>query len=330
MNERALASLQRNPYSSRAMLYTAFAQKGYGVEELRIGTEEYTRFKSPVGKIWFTDATYITYPMLDASVVTLARQKDISSRLVESLGVSTPKTVYGLGPDAESLLNSAQRVIMKPIDSSAARGLTMDITTKSQFEAAAETVRSFSEKEVMVQQQVTGDEIRFVVMDYETKIALFRQTPRVTGDGTRSVRQLIEAENKARAGLRLEHITYPQLTDALIDSAYMTSTLVPKSGEIVELGRGSMVKTGASIYNIFSTVHASYLEIASRIAKALGASFLVVDLIVKDYEKPAEPDNYWFLELNAAPALRLFYADRDGHHADIVPELVSLIDRTIH
>jgi D-alanine-D-alanine ligase-like ATP-grasp enzyme len=90
------------------------------------------------------------------------------------------------------------------------------------------------------------------------------------------------------------------------------------------------VRGGASIYELQNIVHSSYKDVAHKIAGFVGASFMTVDLIVHDYTAPAADHNYWFLEANTAPSLRLYYSCRSGENVDVLPRIVRAVDTAIH
>jgi uncharacterized protein (DUF1330 family) len=91
-----------------------------------------------------------------------------------------------------------------------------------------------------------------------------------------------------------------------------------------------MIRTGASIYNVIQTVHPSYLQTVENLAQKLGANFIVVDMILRDYTQEQSANNYAFIEFNTTPVLKLFYSCRDGQHYDVVEELADMIDGTLH
>jgi cyanophycin synthetase len=316
-------------YSSRAMLYKAFIGVGYQVQELHIDGAEFARFTSPRGAVWMTDATRISYPMVHMSIAMIARDKTLSSELVSSQGMSIPES---LAPSDErrirQLLDEGYSLVVKPSDGSGSKGLTLDIRSFEQLQAAIIEAEKVSDAAI-IQEQVSGDELRFTIIDGEVVSVLLRSTPRVIGDGHSTVKELIEKENGERSSLDIRHITYPQLIDELI-THQIDKSLIPEAGAVVELSRSTLVRGGASIYELRNTVHGSYNDIARKIAGLVGASFMTVDLIVHDYAAPATDDNYWFLECNTAPSLRLYYSCRSGENVDMLHHIVRAVDTAIH
>ncbi len=319
-------------YSTIALLRANLRKLGYVSETIELGNSGFEKFVSPSGRIWTTANNRISYPFLTSSARPLCASKNLSYTLVERLGGSIPKTfpiVKGDTSEADmSEMLSLAPLVVKPNKASLSNGLTLDVTTKQQLIAAIERARQFSPK-VLVQQQVEGEEVRFVVLNGEVSAAILRQKPRVTGDGIRTVGELIDRENKARLQIDVPYLRYPQLKSPIIQEDALPMEKIPAKGEVMILGKGTMIRSGASMYNITSTIHQSYINTATKFAQALGNGFVVVDMFVQDTSKPLTNDNYTFIEFNLSPVVKLFYSCRDGNQYDILKQLIPLIDQAI-
>lgn len=274
------------------------------------------------------------YPFMTASSRLICGDKTMAYSLAESLSVTIPRSIY-LERDevdmkaCETLLSECGMLIVKPAKSSVSNGLTLNITDMDQLEVAIKHAAEYSD-EVVVQQQVTGDEIRFPVIDGKVRAAILRQTPRVVGDGASTLNELIVKENQERQKITDTMVAYPMLEGQFIDEHARNGEIVPAMGEIVELNKSTMVGGGASVYNVISTIDQSYIAIAEKLAKPLGRGFTVVDIMIQDFTKPATKDNFAFIEFNLTPALRLFYSARDGNHFKVAEEyLAPMIDKAI-
>jgi cyanophycin synthetase len=219
-------------------------------------------------------------------------------------------------------------LVVKPCDASLSHGLTTDIQTKEELVQAVQEARRF-DKVVLVQQQVSGEEVRFPVLDGKCRAAIIRQTPRIVGDGQHTTKELLKIENTERENLRLDYAVYPQLAEPIVDISQLDLQQIPAEGEIIELGKSAMIRRGASAYNITSKVHPSYVELAEKLAAPFGDGFMVVDMFIQDYTQPLTAGNHAFLEYNMSPNLPLFYCCRDGQQYDILKDLVPMIDRAL-
>ncbi|MNH58537.1 Glutathione biosynthesis bifunctional protein GshAB [compost metagenome] len=313
-----------------ALLATALGELDYQAELLHLDGIAHARFSKHGIVRWLTTITpAIAYPATNAALRQISRNKSMANAFISQEGFNTPGTAVCSIADtanAHQLLAKVGRVIVKPEFGSLSRGLTLDVTTDEALDVAIKKAAGDNGHNAVVQQQVHGDEIRFVVIGGELKGAILRQTPRVIGDGASTLHQLIEKENQARTAITATMVAYPQLDENVIDGDLITSRVVPGKDEVVELGKGTMISTGASIYDITDDIHDSYRRIVEEVACKLGAQFVVVDMILAEYTQPAD-ENYWFIEFNTSPVLKLFYACRDGRHFPAATHLAQMIDR---
>lgn len=322
---------------SVSMLQDYFSPRGYTFEQMTIGEAPRRRFvtmKSPEGAYITLSSAVPTYPFTSASGREIFIDKTKAYDLAKLLGISIPSsyvvTTERATVEALSImLSTHQMLIAKPHNSYQSRGLTTNITTVDQLKAAIEQASEISEF-VLVQQQVTGEELRFIALDGAIRSVLLRQKAFVVGDSTSTVAELIAKENEIRRTIIDSKVAYPQLDASLIAHDLLTSDRIPDSDERVELNTMTMIRGGASVYDVFKQVHPSYLEVAQRLAERFGKGFMAVDLMIQDYTQPATLTNYVMLELNGSISLPMCYSCRDGRHFRIIEDYLGpMLERAI-
>lgn len=311
------------------ILQSSLQNLGYNLETFLLGpnNKSFTQISHPSRKGMLTLSTNSPlYPFATASARLISNHKPIAHDFAKRRGVSLPDSVYiksdSVYDEAYALLNTYGFVIAKPANSSVSNGVTLDIDTREKLLDAIDVARQFSD-DVIVQQQVFGEEIRFAVLNGKLRAAILRQTAHVIGDGMSDLSMLIEQENHLRQQIQDTAVPYPALTGTLIDMSKFDLDSIPLVGQRVELSRGTMIKSGASMYNVIDAVHESYVEVVEDLAGALGAGFIVVDVILVDYTRAATADNYAFIEFNLTPALPLFYSCRDGKHFRVAEDYLA-------
>jgi D-alanine-D-alanine ligase-like ATP-grasp enzyme len=312
------------------------SKKGYVFHSLSLGSNQrsYTQICHKDGTPLLTvSSDNPLYPFAASSARLIAKDKMTSYDFVSRNEVMTPQTlVFTAGDPIETAMQFLSRhetVIVKPMRGADSRGLTLDVTTPEMLEAA---IQKATEKRnpVLIQRQFYGEEVRFAVINGKVKAVILREKPKVIGDGISTVRQLIAAENEARRALDGMLVPYPQLDESIIDPSILENDTVIATGEVCELNKSTMIKGGASIYDIFETIDKAYIEAAERAAKGIGKGFIVVDMMLEDYAAALTNDNYVFIEFNMAPTLSLFYSCRDGSHVPIVEEYLGpMIERAM-
>ena len=260
-----------------------------------------------------------TYPFATVSARRILRNKALSYALAESFDIATPSTIITTAytNELELFLSTHGMVIVKPNNGQGGSGLTLNVKNQEELKDAVQHALLHS-NQVLVQRQFIGEEVRFTAFNGHVRSALLRQKPHVVGDGMSTVSQLINVENEARNLLTHSAVQYPQLTEKLLSSEILHSQNVPLFGEKVELGLGTMIRNGASMYDVIDTVDKSYIKIVEKIASSFGNGMIALDMMIGDIHSVANKDNYIFLEMNNDPALVLYYSCRDGKNFDIV------------
>lgn len=320
-------------HASYKLLGKELKTLGYSVSEEYDDKKLFVNYVSPKGRIWRARAAMIGYPFTSATVRALSKNKAEATKFVTTHGVNAPATIKVHSDKVddvaiEKFLAKYGKVVVKPLNRSLSVGLTTDASTLNKVQKAIKKAARYSD-EVLIQEQVFGEEVRFAVLNGNVISALLRQTPRVVGDGVSTVSELIREENKSRSKINYTIVKYPLLNRDHIHTS-VDMTRVPEKEEIVELSRATMISGGCSVYDVLDSVDESYISLVESLVSELDTGFIVVDVFIKNYREQADEKNYWFIEFNTSPVLKLFYSCRDGNMHNILPALASAIDKNIH
>jgi D-alanine-D-alanine ligase-like ATP-grasp enzyme len=322
---------------SFTLLEKYFLAKGYTFEQLALGHPSVSHFatmKSPQGKYVTFPTSILTYPFPTATTAKITIDKIKTYDFAKLLNVIVPNTYTVSTQDydltaLQEMLDTHHTLVVKPHNSTQSRGLTTDITELDQLKTAISHAGTVSEI-ALVQQQVSGEELRFIAVDGAIRSVLLREKPFIVGDGVSTIPSLIVKENEARSTITDTLVNYPQLDERLVPKALLTSDYVPADGEKVELSTKTMIRDGASVYDVFSSVHPDYLDIATRLTERFGRGFVAVDLMIQDYTQAAQPSNYAMIEMKSSISLPLCYSCRDGKHFKVVEDYLGpMIEKAI-
>jgi len=206
---------------------------------------------------------------------SIAQDKELTKQLLNAAGVPVP-----LGrpvTDQEDAWAAAQEigfpVVVKPQDGNQGKGVTVNITTRDQLDAAHASAAHHGE--VMVEKFLPGFDFRLLVVGDKLVAAARRDPPQVIGDGTSSVRRLIDVVNQdPRRGeghstsltkIRLDDIAIGRLEDQ-----GMTPESVPARGQRVVLRNNANLSTGGSATDVTDTVHPDVAARAVDAAQMVG------------------------------------------------------------
>lgn len=325
--------INSDKYASYKLLGKELQALGYAMSEEHEEKRLYVSYTSPQGKIWRARAAVIDYPFTSVMVRSLSKNKAEATKFVVAKGMNAPATLEVPGDmnddhKLEKFIDRYNKIVVKPLNRSLSVGLTTDVTTLLKAKNAIQKAAKHSDK-VLLQEQVFGEEVRFAVVNGKVVSALLRRTPRVIGDGFSTVAELIKKENESRKQINYTLVPYPLLKSDMIRKS-VDQTKVPEMGEIVELSRATMISKGCSVYDVLDTMHQSYVELVESLVTDLDTGFIVADIFIKDYRQPASSSNYWFIEFNTSPVLKLFYSCRDGNMHDIAPIIADAIDKKMN
>ncbi|MGO3702096.1 MAG: hypothetical protein ACTJG2_02835 [Candidatus Saccharimonadales bacterium] len=319
-----------------AVLREEFAKLGYTSESLVFSGTEYTKFTAPDGVTWlYKDRNgRMPFPYVGASA--LLNDKKLSALYAREKGVRVPRTIQASNmirtvEDYRRVLGVSEysSIVVKPADETLSRGVSANVRTDQQLEAAMKKAREHSQN-IIVQERIEGDEFRFLYIGTSLRTVIHKAKLRVVGNGHSTVRELILDENRQRLDLTNLRVRYPQLSLETYQKQGVDLARTPHDGEVVQLDDTPLIERGASFYEVMDGVHDSYKDIANTLAKDFGGGYLAVDIIIPHHTEPATNDNYAFLEFNDIPAPMYFYACRNHPELPMMKELVAYIDKVLH
>src|SRR5690606_8631568 len=115
------------------------------------------------------------------------------------LGVRVPdQMTAGSRADNEEFLRKHGAVVVKPARGEQGRGVSVNIDDPEDLATAVGQAEALCE-EVLLEEYVTGSDLRVVLIDFEVVAAALRRPAAVVGNGKHTVRELIEKQSRRRA-----------------------------------------------------------------------------------------------------------------------------------
>lgn len=291
------------PYSTNALLAKELRLLGFRVESIQ-GLLTLQR----EGK-----RSYLMQSQTDFNgqvSVRIAKNKGWLRRVVAEAGINVAQgdTFPMSGKeDARALLKRLSPCVVKPQNGSKARGVTVDVTERT-FDAAWDLAARETQMGIVVESYFApAEEARYLVLDGACIGVYRRLPPHVFGDGKRTVQELVDranaakAKNPYRASSRIE-LTAAQLE--LMRKQGFGLDVVPDEGAYIAFDQRA-ASPGRDTINITGEVHPTMLKIAEQVADVLpDLQIFGCDILARDHAKPASKDNYVFLEVNTRPHIR--------------------------
>jgi hypothetical protein len=245
------------------------------------------------------------YPQNNATAATLASDKYFTNRILEDAGVATLGGEYFFlherrrshrapGHEREDAFEYLRKLggtaFVKPLSGS--RGdFAQIIGGEALLAGYLDGVSQYYDS-VLIQPIATGNEYRIFLLDDEVVYSARKYPPFVSGDGVRSIGDLLIAHNEALRSRGLSPVT--AVRDPSLD-------IVPAKGERWEIpGRMNLSAGGMMVLEAAPSDAA--VTLASTTARALGLRVAAVDMLT---DNGGDPDAMRVIEVNSNPSIRL-------------------------
>jgi GNAT-family acetyltransferase (TIGR03103 family) len=227
--------------------------------------------------------------------------KRITRRILAEAGLSIPRGQEATDPDADgAFLDEVGELVVKPAQGEQGQGITVGVTDRDALADAVALARAHSPK-VLLEECVTGQDLRVVVIDHRVVAAAVRRPARVIGTGRHTIGDLIGTQSRRRAKATDGESTIPvdDHTHATVAAAGYTLDDVLPEGEELAVRRTANLHTGGTIHDVTDELHPILADAAVRASMALSIPVVGLDLMVPDVEGP----EYVFIEANERPGL---------------------------
>ncbi len=169
----------------------------------------------------------------------------------------------------------------------------------------------------MVEKFLPGFDFRLLVVGDRLVAAARRDPPQVIGDGTKTVRELVDIVNQdPRRGeghaTSLTKIRLDDIAVGRLEAQGLAPDSVPALGQRVVLRNNANLSTGGTATDVTDTVHPEVAARAVDAAQMVGLHICGVDMVCENVLRPLEEQHGGVVEVNAAPGLRMHISPSFG------------------
>ncbi|MEO6926030.1 MAG: cyanophycin synthetase [Rhodanobacter sp.] len=263
--------------------------------------------------------------------VELAGDKEETNKILTSLGLPAPK--QELVQSEEGALRAARRlgvpVVTKPYNGNHGRGISIHLMTEDEIVAGFKAAREIS-RSVIVENFLSGDDHRLLVINGEL-VAATRRTPgHVVGDGQHTIAQLVDIVNSdPRRGVGHEKVLTRLELDAqanmMMERVGCTADSVPKADETVFLRSTANLSTGGTATDVTDIIHPDNRDMAVRAVRAIGLDVGGVDFLSTNIAESYKKIGGGICEINAAPGFRMHVSPSEGTPRDAAGPVIDML-----
>jgi cyanophycin synthetase len=263
--------------------------------------------------------------------VELASDKEETNKILASLGLPVPK--QELVQSEDGALRAARRlgvpVVTKPFNGNHGRGISIHLMSEEEIIAGFNAAREHS-RSVIVENFLSGDDHRLLVVNNEL-VAATRRTPgHVVGDGERTIAQLVEIVNQdPRRGVGHEKVLTRLELDAqaqmMMERVGYHAESIPQPGETVYLRSTANLSTGGTATDVTDIIHPDNRDMAVRAIRAIGLDVGGVDFLTTNIAESYKTIGGGICEVNAAPGFRMHVSPSEGTPRDAAGPVIDML-----
>ena len=268
----------------------------------------------PNGKVRYLRMA--VFDLNGAGATEIAKDKDWSAFFLAAHGYPVPKGRAFLAADFARRIEVDRGptraydyarslgwpVIIKPNSKSQGHGVSLVDSRRDFFPA----VRAATKREdvFLVQRLYEGEDYRVVLLDGEL-ISAYRRLPlSVTGDGSSTTDQLLDAKQRTfdQEGRDTTIRVDDRRIDIMLRRVGLKRDSVVPQGQTVTLLPNANLSAGGDAVDVTNDVHHDWHQLCAHIAAAMNLRYIGIDLITESPLK-LPPTDYVVVEVNAAPGL---------------------------
>ena len=227
--------------------------------------------------------------------------KRVTRRIAQEAGLRVPRGRLATGDEGDAaFLAELGELVVKPARGEQGRGITVGVRDAEHLQRAVEHARTYC-PDVLLEECVSGEDLRLVVIDHEVVAAAVRRPAAVVGTGRHTVRQLVDAQSRRRMAATggESRIPLDETTRETVEAAgWSLDDVLPAETELA-VRRTANLHTGGTIHDVTTRLHPGLAAAAVAASRAIDIPVTGVDLMVPDVTGP----DYWLIEANERPGL---------------------------
>lgn len=239
--------------------------------------------------------------LTSAVAMSWCDDKAVTRSLLRGAGLRVPAQdiVAGRG-GIETFVKKHTRVVVKPARGEQGAGVFVDLTDIKEIVSAVDRAAQLCDK-VILEEFVTGIDLRIIVIGEEVVAAAVRKPARIRGNGELTIAQLIEKQSRRRAAATGGESTIPvdeETRRTIDDQGYALDDILP-AGRELQVRKTANLHTGGTIHDVTPELHPKLHEVAVSAAKILQMPVVGFDFLVPDVSQ----EEYVIIEANERPGL---------------------------
>ena len=239
--------------------------------------------------------------LTSAISMTMCDDKALTHRILIQAGLQVPlQQAAGEKAKNRQFLRQCGILVVKPTSGEQGQGVSVGIRTPEAMAEAIARARMIDER-VLLEEFFPGEDLRIIVIGGEVVAAALRQPASITGDGVRTIKELIIKQSQRRSAATggESRIPLDEETQRFLAEQEFALGDVLQVGHHLQVRRTANLHTGGTIHDVTEQLHPCLADTAIRAANALSMPVVGLDFLVPQVTGP----DYVIVEANERPGL---------------------------
>lgn len=242
--------------------------------------------------------------------------------------IPTPKggSAYTYRKAKELFEKSTHPVIIKPRIGSRGRHTTTHIYTLEDLRKAYTSAKKLCFF-VIIEEHLIGSVYRGTCVNNQLYGVLEGSPPQITGNGTASIKELIELKNKTCSGTPIKEVVINDALHRFLERlGYTLDSIIP-NGKTIDLSEKIGLSYGGSSRELFDSTHPKIKAYLNKAATLVDAGVIGFDFIVNDPTQDPDTQTWGIIECNSLPFINLHHDPLYGNPISIAKIIWDTIEK---
>ncbi|MBF0469871.1 MAG: N-acetylglutaminylglutamine synthetase [Gammaproteobacteria bacterium] len=227
--------------------------------------------------------------------------KTITSRVLAAAGLRVPQQTMSQDEDHNrAFLQQQRRLVVKPARGEQGAGISVDIQSEAALKDAIAIASQHHDK-VILEEFCEGADLRILVINYKVVAAAVRKPATITGDGKRSIAELITKQSQRRAAATGGESKIPvdsETIRSIEEQGFTLDSILPVEQRL-QVRKTANLHTGGTLHDVTEMLSHTLVRAAIDAARAIGIPVVGLDLLVPS----VDGKEYVIIEANERPGL---------------------------
>lgn len=299
-------------------------RRGIEMEQIVILGSLTDLYRARLNGAWFYFESLPVPKTLERGAYLWLDDKFLLKSLLSRHGIPVPK--YFSATNMRDAMHAFQtlggKVVAKPQSGSRGRHTSTGIGDTEALREGYDSARELC-RYVCIEEHLEGSVCRATVVNGTLAGFFQADAPRVTGDGTATIRELVERQNSVRHERVGEIVLGAEHEAHLRRRGLMPESIVP-AGERVDITHRTGRLFGGETRELLSSVHPKLKAYVEQAARVLDVPIVGFDLIIRDPERDPDGERWGIIEANSLPFIDLHYLPLHGEPSNVAARVWDL------